>query len=136
MKAIRGTGAVSAHLPNPVFRIVYTGFLLGLHDDRGGARESAAEHRPYYEGAGSAAALVRQARSLDVRDTLGISAHIPELEVPARLLWGAADRFLEIGYRFAYDLGMHIERIEGGKHFIPEEVAAAVNGLLEQTGAR
>ncbi len=141
VKAIRATGAVSAHLPDPVFRLVYAGFLLGLHDDPGVARESAAEHRPYYEGRGGAAALVRQARSLDVRDTLDISARIPELDVPARLVWGAADRFLEIGYgyRLAYDLGAQIERIEGGKHFVPEDhpegVAVAVNGVLEETNA-
>ena len=141
VKAIRATGAVSARLPHPVFRLVYDGLLLGLHDDRGVAGESAAEHRAYYERAGGAAALVRQARSLDVRDTLEISARIPELDVPARLVWGAADGFLEIGYgyRLAYDLGVRIERIEGGKHFVPEdhpeEVAAAVNGALEETDA-
>ncbi len=141
VRAIRATGAVSARLPDPVFRLVYTSFLIGLHDDRGVARESAAEHRPYYEEAGGAAALVRQARSLNVQDTLEVSARLPKLEVPARLVWGAADQFLEIGYgyRLAYDLGAHIERIEGGKHFVPEdhpkELAAAVNELLEQTGA-
>ena len=142
VKAIRASGPAFARLPDPVFRLVYAGFLLGLHDDRGVARESAAQHRPYYEGAGGAAALVRQARSLDVRDTLEISARIPKLEVPARLVWGAADGFLEIGYgyRLAYDLGAQIERVEGGKHFVPEdrpeEVAAAVNGLLKETSAR
>ena len=141
VRAIRATGPATARLPDPVFRLVYTGFLLGLHDDRGVAKESAVEHRPYYESTGGAAALVRQARSLDVQDTLEISARIPKLDVPARLVWGAADQFLEIGYgyRLAYDLGAHIERIEGGKHFVPEdhpeEVAAAVNGLLEQIDA-
>ena len=106
------------------------------------ARESVAQHLPHYERAGGAAALVRQARSLDARDTLEISDRIVELDVPVRLLWGAADRFLDIGYgyRLAHDLGVGIERIEGGKHFVPEdhpvEIAAAVNGLLEQIDAR
>ena len=142
VKAIRASGSAFARLPDPVFRLVYAGFVLGLHDDRGVARESAAQHRPYYEGAGGAAALVRQARSLDDRDTLEISDRIPQLDVPARLVWGAADEFLEIGYgyRLAYELGAPIERVEGGKHFVPEdhpeEVAAAVNGLLERTSAR
>lgn len=141
VKAIRATGAVCARLPDPLFSLVYTGVLLGLHDDPGVARESAAEHRPYYERAGGAAALVRQASSLDVRDTLEISARIPELDVPSRLVWGAADLFLEIGYgyRLAYDLGAHIERIEGGKHFVPEDhpegVAATVDRVLEETDA-
>lgn len=142
VKAIRATGMVSARLPDPIFRLAYNGVMLGLHDDPGVARESAAQHRPYYEGMWGAAALVRQARSLDVSDTLAISARIPELDLPARLVWGAADRFLTIGYgyRLAYELGAPLERIEGGKHFVPEdhpeEVAAAVNDLLEQTGAR
>jgi pimeloyl-ACP methyl ester carboxylesterase len=143
VKAIRASGSALARLPDPVFRFVYAGFLLGLHDDRGVARESVAEHRPYYERATeSAAALVRQARSLDDRDTLEISDRIPQLDVPARLVWGAADRFLKIGYgyRLAYELRAPIERIEGGNHFVPEdhpeEVAAAVNGLLEGTSAR
>ncbi len=142
VRAMRATGPATARLPDPVFRLLYTGFLLGLHDDRGVARESAAEHRRYYERTEGAAALVRQARSLNVRDTLEVSSRILELEVPACLVWGAADQFLEIdyGYRLAYDLGAHIERIEGGKHFVPEdhpeEVAAAVNELLEQSSAR
>ena len=143
VKAIQASGSALARLPDPVFRFVYAGFLLGLHDDRGVARESVAEHRPYYERATeSAAALVRQARSLDDRDTLEISDRISQLDVPARLVWGAADRFLEIGYgyRLAYELRAPIERIEGGNHFVPEdhpeEVAAAVNGLLEGTSAR
>ena len=141
VKAIRATGAASAHLPDSIFRLVYTGVLLGLHDDLEVVRESAVEHLRYYEAAGGAAALVRQASSLNVRDTLKISARIPELDVPSRLVWGAADRFLEIGYgyRLAYDLGAHIERIEGGKHFVPEDhpeqVAAAVNRVLEETNA-
>ncbi len=141
VKAIRVSGSAFARLPDPAFRLAYAGFLLGLHDDRGVARESAAEHRPYYERVGGATALVRQARSLDARDTLEISDRIPELDVPARLVWGAADQFLEIGYgyRLAYELGAPIERIEGGKHFVPEnhpeEVAAAVNALLEEQAA-
>jgi pimeloyl-ACP methyl ester carboxylesterase len=59
--------------------------------------------------------------------------------VPARLVWGAADQFQKIGYgyRLAYELGAPLDRIEEGKHFVPEdypeEVAAAVNELLEQT---
>ncbi len=60
--------------------------------------------------------------------------------MPARLVWGAADEFQPIGfgYRLAYELRAPMERIEGGKHFVPEdhpdEVAAAVNGLLGDLG--
>ena len=82
--------------------------------------------------------MIRQVRSLDVNDTLAVVDQIPNIDIPARLVWGAADEFQQIGYgyRLAYELGAKIERIEDGKHFVPEdhpeEVAAAVNGLLEQ----
>ena len=140
VKAIRAAGPLFGRMPDGVFRYVYAGFLLGGHDDRGRWKESVSEHRPFYEKAGGAAALVRQTRSLDVRDTLAVAGGIPELDVPARLVWGAADGFQDIGYgyRLAYELGAPIERIEGGKHFVPEdhpeEVARAVNALLDQVG--
>ena len=82
--------------------------------------------------------MIRQVRSLDVNDTLAIADQIPNLNVPAHLVWGAADQFQKIGYgyRLAHELGAPIERIEDGKHFVPEDhperVAAAVNELLEQ----
>ncbi len=84
--------------------------------------------------------LVRQTLSLDVRDTLAVAERIPDLDVPARLVWGAADPFQPIGYgyRLAYELKAPIERVEGAKHFVPEDhpepVAAAVNALLEDFG--
>lgn len=134
-------GPAVERLPNSVFRFVYSGFLYQGHDDRARAKESIAEHWPYYERAGGAAAMIRQVRSLDVRDTLAVAGRIPDLDVPAHIVWGAADRFQKIGYgyRLAYELGAQIERIEGGKHFVPEDhpepVAEAVNGLLEQTAS-
>jgi len=139
VKAMRAAGPLVERLPNAVMRLnLYVGLFLRGHDNRARARESFAEHWPYYEAAGSAAALVRQFRSLDVRDTLAIADRISSLDVPARLVWGAADRFQDIGYgyRLAHELGAPIERIEGAKHFVPEDhpeqVAAAVNGLLKR----
>src|SRR5918993_409874 len=129
-------------LPNSLFHQVYSAFLYRGHDNRERAKESIEEHWPYYERAGGAAAMIRQVRSLNVNDTLAIADHIPNLGVPARLVWGAADGFQQIGYgyRLAYELGAPIERIEGGKHFVPEDhpeqVAAAVNQLLEQVPSR
>lgn len=58
--------------------------------------------------------------------------------VPARVVWGAADRFQPIGYgyRLAYELGAALERVEGGRHFTPEDhpepIARAVNSLLRE----
>jgi pimeloyl-ACP methyl ester carboxylesterase len=83
---------------------------------------------------------VRQTRSLDVRDTLAVAHELSHLNVPARVVWGAADGFLKVGYgeRLARDLGTTLERIEGGKHFTPEDhperIAAAVNDLLLEDG--
>ena len=139
VKAMRAAGPLVERLPDAIVRFnLYIGLFLRGHDDRARAKESLAEHWPNYEEAGGAAALVRQVRSLDVRDTLAIADQIPNLDVPARLVWGAADQFQKIGYgyRLAYDLGATLDRVEGGKHFVPEDhperVAAAVNGLLEQ----
>ena len=138
VRAIGASGALFGRMPDSVFRRFYAAFLRGGHDDRGRWRESVSEHLPLYEGAGGAEALVRQARSLNVRDTLGVAAQIPRLDVPARLVWGAADGFQPIGYgyRLAYELGGSMRRIEGARHFVPEdhpeEIAAAVNELLEE----
>lgn len=73
-----------------------------------------------------------------MQDTLAISGRIPELDVPAHIVWGTADQFQKIGYgyRLAYEVGAPLERIESGKHFTPEDhpgpVAGAVNELLEE----
>ena len=139
VNAMGAMGSAVERLPNSVFRQVYSAFLHRGHDNRERARESIDEHWPYYERAGGAAAMIRQVRYLNVNDTLAIADQIPSLKVPTRLVWGAADQFQKIGYgyRLAYELGAPLDRIEEGKHFVPEdhpeEVAAAVNELLEQT---
>ncbi len=139
VKAMGAMGYVVERVPNSAFRLVYSTFLHRGHGDRARAKESIEEHWPYYERAGGAAAMIRQVRSLDVNDTLAIADQIPNLDLPARLVWGVADAFQKIGYgyRLAHELGAPMERIEDGKHFVPEDhpeqVAAAVNELLEQT---
>ena len=138
VRAIGASGPLFGRMPIAAFRRFYAAFLRGGHDDRGRWRESVSEHLPFYEGAGGAAALVAQARSLNVRDTLGISDAIPRLDVPARLVWGVADGFQPVGYgyRLAYELGGSMQRVEGARHFVPEdhpdEIATAVNGILEE----
>jgi pimeloyl-ACP methyl ester carboxylesterase len=139
VKAMRALGPALEHLPDAVFRPMYATFLRQGHDDRRRAEESIDAHWPYYEATGgAAAAFIRQTRSLDVRDTLAVADAIPRLDLPARLVWGAADPFQKIGYgyRLAYELDAPLDRIEGGLHFVPEDhperIAAAVNDLLEQ----
>lgn len=83
--------------------------------------------------------MIRQVRSLNVNDTLAVADHIPQLDIPARIVWGAVDQFQKIGYgyRLAYELGAPLDRIEGSRHFVPEDhperVAAAANDLLQLT---
>lgn len=68
----------------------------------------------------------------------GIADRLPQLAgVPARLVWSAAGRFQKVhfGERLAADLDGELVRIEGGKHFVPEdhpdEIARAIAGVLQ-----
>jgi pimeloyl-ACP methyl ester carboxylesterase len=67
--------------------------------------------------------MARQVGSLNVHDTLAVQDKIADLSVPARVVWGVADQFqkLRYGERFARDLRTPLRRIEGGKHFTPED---------------
>lgn len=140
VKVVRALGGAFEHMPGGMFRQTFRLFMHQGHDDP--AQEEAAlnAHWPHYEQHGGAAAFVRQVRSLDVRDTLAIADRIPELDVPARVVWGAAAvQSIGYGYRLAYELRCSLDRIEGGKHFTPEDhpdrVANAVNSLLEELEA-
>lgn len=139
VKITRAAGPLAENLPNAVFKVAFEQFISMGHDRPSMIRESLEEHWQHYEEADGAAAFVRQIESLDVRDTLAISNGLPELSIPARLVWGAADTFQKIGYgyRLAHDLKCPLNRIEDGKHFIPEDhpekVAETINSLLSQT---
>lgn len=136
VKLLRAAAPLVERLPVELFRLVYTSFMFQGHTTREQARAAVAEHFPYYERSEGAAAFMRQVRSLDVRDTLAIADRIPDIGVPTRIVWGAADQFQKIGYgyRLAYELGAPLDRVEDGKHFVPEDhpdrVSAAVNDLL------
>ncbi|HWC31941.1 MAG TPA: alpha/beta hydrolase [Actinomycetota bacterium] len=73
---------------------------------------------------------------LEPRDTSAVAPGLPRVGVPARVVWGADDRFqkLRFGERLARDLGVAVDRIEGGKHFTREDhldrIAAAIGDLL------
>lgn len=138
VKALRAVAPALRHLPTvTLYPIMVTLFARG-HDDLRVARESLAVHWSCYAGHNGAAGLARQVRSLDVRDTLAVADGLADLDVPARLVWGAADRFqpIEYGERFAADLDGDLRRIAGGKHFVPEDhpgdVAGAINRILEE----
>lgn len=137
VKLIRALGSGVERLPNRAFEPLLRFFIQQGHDRRARADESFHEHWQHYAAAESAAAaFIQQVRALDVRDTLAVAPRLSELKLPARLIWGVSDRFQTVGYgyRLAHDLDAHLERIEGGKHFVPEDhpdrVASAVNELL------
>ena len=136
IKVMRALGALIEILPESVNRFIFRQMLNQGHDRPSRVEESMNMHWQHYAGPDGGAALVRQMRSLDVRDTLAISGKLRQLTIPTRLVWGAADRFQEIGYgyRLAHDLQAPLDRIEDGKHFVPEDhpekVAENVNILL------
>ncbi len=138
VKVLRAAAPLVERLPDEVFRFVYKSFMQGGHVNRQQADAAVTEHFPYYEAEDGAAAFARQVQSLNVQDTLAVSDLIPGLDVPAHIVWGAADQFQKIGYgyRLAYELGASLDRIEDGKHFTPEDfpgpVAAAVNSVVER----
>lgn len=144
VKMLRALGPVVRRLPSwavkgGVFRMLMT----RGHDDGRIARESLAVHWAPYAAHGAGGALVRQIRALDVSDTLAVAPELPRLRgIPARVIWGDADQFqkVEYGDRFARDLGTTLERIEGGKHFTPEDhpdrIAVALRALVSEVEAR
>ncbi len=136
VEAIRALGGLIRRLPNPAVKLIHwLLFRLG-HDDVAEAREAFAVHWQHYARQDAGEAFIRQVRSLDVKDTLNVQDALSQLRVPARVVWGAADQFQKVRYgeRFARDLGTTLQRIEGGKHFTPEDhpevLAEALSSLL------
>lgn len=139
VRAMRSVGALLSRLPAGVMRGVLAMLFVRGHDDVRIARECVDVHYQPYRKHGGTKALVRQMRALDTRDTLAVQDQIPTLrELPARVVWGAADPFqkLRYGEKLARDLSCPIDRIEGGKHFVPEDhpdrIARAIAQVLDE----
>lgn len=138
VKAMRAIGGVVAKAPPKMFRAIFSSFLRRGHDDQNVATESIRSHWRYYDHEQGPASFVAQIRSLDVDDTLRVSSRLAELDLPARVVWGAADRFQKLSYgqRLARDLGAEIDVIPGGKHFVPEDhpgrIANAIQAVIEE----
>jgi len=136
VRALRRVRGGTARLPSRLFKPLLAGFLHPGHDDRARARESVGAHWPGYAHPRGPAAFARQVRSLRTEDTLEVADRLPQLDVPAAVVWGAADQFqkVEYGRRLAADLHAQITGIPGGKHFVPEdhphEVADAVTAVV------
>ena len=138
VKILRALSPLVRRSPDVLIYLTMSTLLFRGHDDTSRAREALGVHWPPYAARNAAAALARQVEALDVRDTLVVADHLSELDMPARLIWGAADQFQKIRYgkRLARDLGAPIDPIRGGKHFVPEDhperVAAAVQSLVDE----
>ena len=135
VRALQRVRGGTARLAPRLFKPLLAGFLHPGHDDRARARESLTAHWPGYAHPRGPAAFARQVRSLRTEDTVEVAHRLPQLDVPAAVVWGAADRFqkVEYGRRLAADLRAQMTEIPGGKHFVPEdpgEVADSVNAVV------
>ncbi len=141
VKAMRATRGVVRHLPDAAVRMVMATLFRRGHDNAAQAREALDLHFPPNRDSDGAAALARQVAALDVRDTEAMEEALPHLKIPARLAWGVADQFqkLHYGERLSKDLAAPLRRIEGGKHFTPEDhpdvIAEETNLLLRDVRA-
>lgn len=142
VKALRALKDVVALLPKRIVKTMVAPLFPRGHDNVAMARESLDVHWAHYQRHDGGAALARQVAALDVDDTLAVSPNIPALAgIPSRIIWGAADPFQPVTYgeRFARDLGTTVQRIEGGKHFTPEdrpdEIAHGVRQLVRWSKA-
>lgn len=73
--------------------------------------------------------LIRNAAALNTNLTTEITALLPNIKVPTRILWGEEDKFqvLRYGERLAWDIpGAQLVRIPDARHFVmidkPDEV--------------
>lgn len=136
VKAMRAMAPLTRRLPNTAGKQVVRTLMLRGHDNPAKAREAVEKHWLPYTRDGGADTLVRQMESLNVKDTLDVADRLSHIHRPARVVWGAADQFqkIEYGERLARDLQVPLRRIEGGKHFTPEDhpdiVAQEINELL------
>lgn len=138
VQAMQRAAPVLQWLPDSAVYPMFVSLLRRGHDNAARASESIGVHWRHYATHGAAHSLVRQVRALNVRDTLAVADQLPHLDVPARVVWGAADRFQKehYGARLARDLGTDLRRIDAGRHFTPEDrpdqLAAAVEEVMSR----
>lgn len=137
VKAMRAAGGLIERVPTPLLRRQLAFFLRQGHDVRGRARKSLDAHWPGYAHDDGARAFVRQIRSLRTADTMDIANRLPELRIPAAIVWGAADRFQKIAYgrRLAADLRAPLDAIDGGRHFVPEDHPERMAAAIERVSS-
>lgn len=141
VRSVLRTRALVERTPAALFNRTFAPSLRPFHDTWAQTREAGAVHGAFYAQHDGAAALVRQMASLRTEDTLAIADRLSTLSVPARIVWGTGDKFQPVHYGdlLASDFGVRVDRIEGARHFTPEDhpdrVAAAVNEVLAEAQA-
>jgi pimeloyl-ACP methyl ester carboxylesterase len=100
-------------------------------------RISARLHTEPYGQRFGPAAFADQIRSVNNLDTLNIASNLPDVKLPARVVWGEDDLLsLESGERLAHDLKARFLCIANAKHFTPEDhpgtLARAINQVLTE----
>ena len=130
--AMQKLAPVVRRLPDVATRVNVAALLWRGHDTKAHAREAIATHWPVYARNGGARTLMRQVEALDVGDTLEVSPRLADLDVPARVVWGEADRFQKVHYgeRLAQVLRTPLQRIPGAKHFTPEDHPAVLGSAI------
>lgn len=141
VKAVAATGSILKHAPDGSVRQFMKLMFSKGHDNEAAQAAALEVHAPHYEAHDGAEAFVRQTRALDNADTRAVAEALPRLGLPARLAWGVEDEFqtLDYGERLARDLKAPLRRIEGGKHFTPEDhpqiIAEEINALIAEVDA-
>lgn len=133
VKALRAAAPLVSHLPDSAGKQILRLLMYRGHDESALAKESLELHWEPYARHEGAASLIRQIEALDVHDTLAVADALPQLNRPARIVWGASDPFqkVEYGERLARDLNAPLHRIEGGLHFTPEDHPDIIASQLE-----
>lgn len=128
VRMLRAMAPLVERTPPKVFRAIFSSFLRRGHDDQEIASASIATHWRFYDHESGPTAFVNQIRSLDPADTLDVAPRLPKVDLPAVVVWGAADRFQKIHYgeRLATDLDARIDILDEAKHFVPEDHPDAV----------
>ncbi|RJE79872.1 alpha/beta fold hydrolase [Paracoccus sp. JM45] len=141
IQGVAAAGSILKYAPDgSLHRLLKMIYSQG-HETKEAAQAAFDTHSGHYDRNEGAADFVRQAQSLDVGDTKSIADQLPNLNIPTRLVWGAADDFqkIEYGERLAKDLKAPLYRIEGGKHFTPEDhpklIADEINTLIKTVEA-
>lgn len=128
----RALGGAGAALADAWIR---TAFDLGMsHRERLSEGDLEEYVRPF-RGDGGAEAFGRLARAVDGAGLTGLEAGLSRLEIPALVLWGEDDRFLDV--RLAERLGEVLPRaavavLPGCGHFLFEDALDTVAPLVFQ----